>query len=88
MKDKVIAQCRSNGFAVGDEFMIDIVTLDPNDRGRGFATAAAVGMLDYCFNKDLIPLWETTEDNAASRRLAEKLGFIEHETYPVHAIEF
>jgi len=31
---------------------------------------------------------ETTEGNIASRRLAQKLGFIEGEKYPVYAIEF
>jgi RimJ/RimL family protein N-acetyltransferase len=68
--------------------MIDVVTYQKDDRGKGLATAATVALLDYCLERKLVPLWETTEDNVASQRLAEKLGFIKHETYPVYAIEF
>ena len=68
--------------------MIDVITFDKLERGKGYAIAASVGLLDYCLGKALHPLWETTEDNTASRRLAEKLGFVEKETYPVYAIEF
>lgn len=84
---KTVAYCRSNGLASDNEFMIDIATSDRSLRGKGYATAAAVGLLDYCFDKRLAPLWETTEDNAASRRLAQKLGFIEAETYPVYRLD-
>jgi len=85
---QAVAQCRSNGFAAGAEFMIDVETFDKNLRGKGHATAASVGLLDYCLEEGLTPLWETTEDNIASRRLAGKLGFVENESYPVFAIEF
>lgn len=88
VNDRAVALCRSNGFALGDEFMIDVATFDRNLRGKGYATAAAAGLLDYCIERRLAPLWETTQDNVASRRLAQKLGFVEDETYPVYAIEF
>lgn len=84
---KAVAQCRNNGFVMGQEFMGDIVTFDKDERGRGLGTAA-VGWLDYCLAHELAPLWETTEYNTPSRRLAKKLGFVEDETYPVWAIEF
>jgi hypothetical protein len=83
-----VALCRSNGFEAGNEFMIDVITFDVTERNKGYATAASVGLLDYCLENRLHPLWETTEDNTASRRLAQKLGFVEEETYPVFAIEF
>ena len=86
--DRVVAQCRSNGFTNGNEFMIDVDTFDKRDRGKGYATAAGVALLDHCLECGLNPFWETTEDNIASQRLAEKLGFIKNETYPVYAIEF
>jgi hypothetical protein len=86
--DRVVAQCRSNGFTNGNEFMIDVDTFDKNDRGKGYATAAGVALLNYCIENNLKPLWETTEDNIASQRLANKFGFIKNETYPVFAIEF
>ncbi len=50
--------------------------------------AAAVALLDHCLARNLTPLRETTEDNIASRRLAEKLGFVEKESYPVYVIAF
>lgn len=86
--NKIAARCVSNGFAAGAEFMIDIETFEPAERGKGYATAAAVGLLDYCLERGLIPVWETTEDNEPSRRLARKLGFVEVESYPVYAVEF
>lgn len=86
--NNVVATCKSNGFEVNNEFMIDIVTYKKHLRGKGFATAAAVGLLDYCLAKNLTPYWETTDDNEASQRLAHKLGFVEKEKYPVLAFEF
>ena len=87
-KNRVVAHCRSNGFSVGDEFMIDVETFNKKDRGKGYATAAGIALMDYCLDKGLKPLWEATEDNIASRKLAKKLGFIEDESYPVYGIEF
>jgi len=86
--DKIVAQCRSNGFVNGNEFMIDVKTFDKNNRNKGLGIAASVALLDYCLEKNLNPLWETTEDNNSSNRLAEKLGFIKNQSYPVYAIEF
>jgi RimJ/RimL family protein N-acetyltransferase len=88
VKDEVVAQCRSNGFTSGIEFMIDVETFKKDDREKGYATAASAALLDYCLKNRLVPLWETTEDNTASRRLAQKLGFVENEIYPVYAISF
>jgi len=88
VQDRVVSQCRSNGFSVGPEFMIDVETFGEDDRGKGYATAAGVALLDHCRETGLVPLWETTEHNTASQRLAEKLGFVTDETYPVYAIEF
>jgi len=88
MGDRVVAQCRSNGFAAGCEFMIDVETFDKDDRGKGYATAAGVALLDHCLENGLIPIWETTEYNTASQRLAEKFGFMSDQSYPVYAVEF
>jgi hypothetical protein len=86
--DRGVAQCRSNGFAAGSEFMIDVETFDQNDRSKGYSSAAGVALLDHCRDNGLIPVWETTEHNLASQRLAEKLGFISDQSYPVFAVEF
>jgi RimJ/RimL family protein N-acetyltransferase len=84
----VISVCRSNGFVSGNEFMIDVITVDKRARGQGYATAVGTALLDYCLEHQLIPLWETTHDNTPSRRVAHKLGFVEDESYPVYVIEF
>lgn len=83
-----VSICKSNGFAAGGKFMIDVVTPDERLRGRGYATAAGEGLLDYCITRGLEPLWETTESNVSSQRLARRLGFVAAETYPVYAINF
>jgi len=87
-KEEELAHCRSTGFEVGKSFMINVITHDANIRKKGYATSASVALLDYCLENDLVPLWETTEDNIASQRLANRLGFVKDQTYPVFAIEF
>lgn len=88
MDTQVVAVCRSNGLATNDEFMVDIVTFKKEQRGKGYATAAAVALFDHCLENSLIPVWETTEFNTASHRLALKLGFVEQESYPVYRVVF
>ncbi|MBU1318311.1 MAG: GNAT family N-acetyltransferase [candidate division Zixibacteria bacterium] len=87
-ENKIIAQCRLDGLLHGSQFMVDVDTFEKDDRRKGFATAASVALLDFCLDQKLDPLWETTEDNTASRRLATKLGFVEDESYLVYAIDF
>ncbi len=86
--DRKVSECRSNGFVNGMEFMIDVNTFDNDDRGRGYATAAGVALLDICLEDGQLPIWETTEHNEPSRKLAKRLCFVEEESYPVYAIEF
>jgi RimJ/RimL family protein N-acetyltransferase len=85
---QVISICRSFGFISGNEFMIDIETFEEKERCKGYATAVGKALIDYCLEKGYIPLWETTMDNIPSQKVAEKLGFVENESYPVYAIEF
>ena len=46
-------------------------------RGRGFATAAASIVARRVQESGQIPTWSAGEDNFASLRVAQKLGFIE-----------
>ena len=87
-KDEELAHCRSTGFEVGKTFMINVITHDADYRKKGYATIASVALLDFCLENKLVPLWETTEDNIGSQKLAKKLGFVRDQTYPVYAIEF
>lgn len=85
---KVISVCCSNGLMSGSEFMVDVRTNDENERRKGYATAVGIALLDFCLEKGYDPLWETTQDNIPSQKLARRLGFVESESYPVYAIEF
>jgi GNAT superfamily N-acetyltransferase len=55
---------------------IGVCTLEPW-RNRGFATAAASSVARRTQEAGQTPTWSTGEDNAASVRVAEKLGFRE-----------
>lgn len=55
---------------------IDIgVETAENYRGRGLAAAAAKMMIEYAFDAGKSPVWACHCNNAASKRLAEKIGF-------------
>lgn len=56
---------------------IDIgVETAENYRGRGLAAAAAKMMIKYAFDVGKSPVWACHCNNAASKRLAEKIGFV------------
>jgi predicted GNAT family acetyltransferase len=55
---------------------LGVATL-PAWRGRGLATAAAALVAERVRAAGQIPVWSTGETNAASRRVAQKLGFRE-----------
>lgn len=42
----------------------------------GLAAAAAEKMIQYCFEQHKRPVWACRADNIASKKLAEKLGFV------------
>ena len=55
---------------------IDIgVETSENYRGRGLAASAAKMMIKYAFDVGKSPVWACHCNNAASKRLAEKIGF-------------
>ncbi len=56
IENNKIARCCPNGFTTGNEFMIDVNTYGKEDRGKGYATAAGVALLDYCLENNLKPL--------------------------------
>ncbi len=53
---------------------VGVATL-PNYRGRGLATAAASIVARWLQENGRIPVWSCGEDNQASLRVAQKLGF-------------
>jgi len=83
--DEVVAVCRNNGFVYKDEYFMDADTFAERHRGKGYATLAAVRLIDHLINHRMFPLWETTHQNIPSHKLALKLGFEAVESYPVFA---
>ena len=57
-----------------DETDIGVET-SPEFRRKGLAAAAVARMTEYCLAQNKRPVWACDASNAASRRLAEKLGF-------------
>jgi hypothetical protein len=55
---------------------IGVMTLEPW-RGRAFATSAASLVAEEVQRVGLVPVWTTKDDDFASIRIAEKLGFAE-----------
>ena len=56
---------------------VDIgVETDENYRGKGLVSAAASAMIKHILSEGKEPVWACHSENAASRRTAEKLGFV------------
>lgn len=83
--ERAVSMCKNNGFVVDDRYFIDVDTYAEEERGKGYATLAARSLIRYYLKQGMQPLWETTHENAASHKLALKLGFEPVESYPVFA---
>lgn len=81
----IVSACRNNGFSVNNRYFIDVDTYAEEERGKGYATLAARSLIRYYLEQGMQPLWETTHENAASHKLALKLGFEPVESYTVFA---
>ncbi len=60
----------------GQHSEVGVVTAEPW-RGHGFSTAAAGLVCADIQNSGQTAVWSTSEDNVASRRVGDKLGFVE-----------
>jgi len=61
---------------------IGIETLQKYQR-REFATLTGYAFVDHCISNDIIPHWDSWDDNIGSIRVAEKVGFELAEKYEV-----
>lgn len=62
---------------------VQIATVDsPKYRRKGFGTAAAIALLEYCLSNNIEPHWDAT--NEPSAIMAEKLGYSNPERYYVY----
>ncbi|WP_028546777.1 GNAT family N-acetyltransferase [Paenibacillus taiwanensis] len=83
--NQLITVCKNNGFIVGHEYFIDVDTFAKEERGKGYATVAAIQLIAHLLEQQMYPLWETTHENVPSHKLALRLGFEKIENYPVYA---
>lgn len=81
----ILSIAKNNGFIFGKEYFIDIDTFKAEERRKGYATLAAIKLIDYFLERGMFPLWETTNSNIPSQKLALKLGFEPVDRYPVFA---
>jgi GNAT superfamily N-acetyltransferase len=86
LHDEIVCRCISRHVA-GNRHNISIFTAKEY-RGRGFATLTAQTFIDICLSHGLIPVWMADEDNAASKRVAGKLGFEKAGEFPDYYFMF
>ena len=64
------------GYASDRHAEVGVVTREDH-RNRGLSTAAAALVCAELVRSGKTPVWSTSEENVASRRVAAKLGFVE-----------
>lgn len=65
-------------FFLGNEFEDIGVVTEPGYRGNGLSTACTYELCLDIIARGRKPSWSTSTDNAASWRVAQKLGFVHH----------
>lgn len=61
------------------------IFVSPGHRRQGIATALACALLTYCLTHNMVPNWDAA--NPESVRLAEKLGYVQTETYDAYFLK-
>ncbi|NML39526.1 GNAT family N-acetyltransferase [Chitinophaga sp. G-6-1-13] len=72
--DNALASLAFAAFINHEVLEIGIETCAPF-RGKGLAYHACAGLIDYCLDRGLEPIWACRGSNAGSRKLAQQLGF-------------
>ena len=80
---KIIASA-SSFLSLDGEVELDVSTAEEY-RGLGLATACVAAMLRDCMARGITVHWDAQND--ASRRLAEKFGFVADREYPVYWVD-
>lgn len=79
---KVVSWCTSE-YMSKDRCGIGIETLREY-QNRGLATIAASAFVEHSLQRNIRPHWDCDVENLASRRVAEKVGFVKERNYPIH----
>lgn len=82
---KIVSLCYSV-FVCGAHHEIDILTSEGFKR-RGLGEVVAVAFIEKCLELGLQPGWDCFKDNHASYDLAQILGFIPKNEFPVYSWE-
>lgn len=69
-----IASTAYSAFVHEDKLEVGIETVEKY-RGLGFAELTCCKLIDYCLERELIPVWSCRFENTGSYKLAQKLGF-------------
>lgn len=80
--EQVASQCTAV-YASSRGYEIDIFTAEPYRR-RGLGFLAACAFIEASLERGKHPNWECFWDNEASSNLAEKLGYIPQQDYPIY----
>ncbi len=85
-EEQVVCWCTSEYMSkykcgIGIETMHDY-------QNRGLATSVASAFVEHCEAKGIEPHWECSAENLASRRVAEKVGFVKEREYRVYHGKF
>ena len=80
--DEIVSWCTSE-YMSKDKCGMGIETLREY-QNRGLATIAASAFVEHSLQRNIKPHWECGVENLASRRVAEKVGFVKEQTYPIH----
>ncbi len=76
-----------SSFVAEKVHVLDVETI-PDKRCQGFAKIAAGAFLLECLDSGMHPYWDCMDENTASRKLAESLGFKKQRKYNLHYFEF
>ncbi|MBU5592782.1 GNAT family N-acetyltransferase [Clostridium sp. MSJ-4] len=82
--ERIVSQCVNNGFISDNYYFLDLDTFEKSERNKGYGSIVAYELINNLNKKGFMPLWETTEDNLPSQRVAKKLGFEKVDRYPVY----
>ncbi|MFD1906953.1 GNAT family N-acetyltransferase [Paenibacillus rhizoplanae] len=47
---------------MNNRYFIDVDTYAESERGKGYATLAAVSLISHYLVQEMLPLWETTHE--------------------------
>lgn len=82
-EDKIVAWCRTD-FVIGSRCEFAVRTHE-NYRRKGLATCVVSATVEHAFNNNITDVvWHCWEDNVASQKTAEKVGFERTRVQTVH----